>query len=93
MAKQLIFERSVQVGGGEQVRLRLFRAHSGLLLERALGQQDGRMLVQILLLLSGQDISQLEEFQAADEHRYQLMVPYTEILKHARAEFADGSGG
>ncbi|MEX3983884.1 hypothetical protein AB4Y45_33405 [Paraburkholderia sp. EG287A] len=91
MAKKLIFERSVQVGGGEQVRLRLFRASSGLLVERALGQQDGRMLVQILLLLSEQDMPQLAEFQAADEHRSLLMVPYNEVLKNARAEFADST--
>lgn len=88
MAKQLIFERAVQLGA-EQVALRLFRAHSGLLVERSLGQQDGRILVQVLSVLTVNDIGQLEEFSAADEHRFSLSVTYNEVIKRARAEFAD----
>jgi hypothetical protein len=88
MAKQLIFERAAQVGP-EQVTLRLYRAHTGLLLERSLGQQDGRVLVQVLSLPSVEAMDQLEEFSAFDEHIKALAVSYNEVFKRARAEFDD----
>jgi hypothetical protein len=87
MAKQTIYERSVPVGA-ERVTLRLFRANSGLLVERSLGQQDGRVLVQVLLLMSARELDQLDEFSAADEHRNALAVAYNELKTRAEAAFA-----
>jgi hypothetical protein len=88
MPKTLIFERTVQVGQ-ERVSLRLFRARAGLLLERALGQQDGRMLVQVLGLPTLKAMDQLEEFFEADEHINSLAVAYNEVLRRARTELME----
>lgn len=83
--KQLLFERTITVGL-EKLALHLFRAKGGLLLERSLGQGDGRMLVQVLPLLSRDDLHGLDEFIKADEHRNYLLPLYNEVREKAAIE-------
>ena len=83
--KQSLFERTITVGL-EKLALHLFRAKGGLLLERSLGQGDGRMLVQVLPLLSRDDLHGLDEFIKADEHRNYLLPLYNEVREKAAIE-------
>jgi hypothetical protein len=79
MTKQLIYERSVPVGG-ENIELKLYRAKRGFLLERTVKQLDCLLLVQVLAIES---LNDLELFRDADPHRTYLAAAYVEVIQRS----------
>ncbi|NIF56092.1 hypothetical protein F3J19_29095 [Burkholderia sp. Ax-1724] len=76
--KSLVYERGLVVGG-EQIVLSLFRTSLGFTLERRLIERDQTVFVQVLPIMTLNDV---QRFSAADVYSKELVPLYYEVRRH-----------